>query len=257
MLFSHALHARRARGAFTLVELLVVIGIIALLMSILLPTLGRVREQANRVKCGSNLRQIGTGFVMYFNDNNGSFPFAAGYAVPNNEDWIWWQEQTQPGGTYNGLPYFGRPVADPSQSSVARYLGTPFNPDVFRCPADDVTVRKSIGPGGPYKYSYTMNNRYDARLGKSIPKATSVRNPSEKVLLVEEDALTINDGYWSPPTYKADGSVASGGGDLLDVRHDGRQKAPDGGTNPLPNPELRGNVSFLDGHVEFTSRREA
>src|ERR1700722_9521515 len=83
----------RARKGFTLVELLVVIGIIALLISILLPSLNKARRAAALVTCSSQLRQVGLATVNYTNDNKGALP-------PYTQD--------------NGLATFGIPSGDAS-----------------------------------------------------------------------------------------------------------------------------------------------
>jgi prepilin-type N-terminal cleavage/methylation domain-containing protein len=77
------------RKGFTLIELLVVIAIISLLVSILLPSLMKAKELARNVVCLSNLRQIGTAFAFYGNDNDMAFPWAANAPWWGNPDMPW------------------------------------------------------------------------------------------------------------------------------------------------------------------------
>lgn len=90
-------HSVRRRSAFTLVELLIVIAILAVLISLLLPALTKARRHADTVACTANLRSIGQGFALYFNDFNGYIPpvsyrgltgpFPSGYVAPMTHSW--------------------------------------------------------------------------------------------------------------------------------------------------------------------------
>ncbi len=135
-------NCRSAKRGFTLVELLVVIGIIALLISILLPSLNKARRSAATLQCGSNMRQIALAMLTYINDNKGKLPpTVIAPESPYPDGWFWAAELMHQ--KYINAPNIyrtGSTVKNASQNSV------------FRCPEglspDDWAG--SSGLGGPY-----------------------------------------------------------------------------------------------------------
>jgi prepilin-type N-terminal cleavage/methylation domain-containing protein len=125
------------RAGFTLVELLTVIAIVALLVSVLLPALGRARESAARTVCMSNLRQIGQGLYAYAADHRGcALPFELYTPNPSgagmrNDPWplLMVDLKYVAGGRHRSLPV---------ESS-------PGGSNIFRCPSG--TDQLLLGPG--------------------------------------------------------------------------------------------------------------
>ncbi|MDB5290726.1 MAG: epsG 2 [Phycisphaerales bacterium] len=240
---------RTSRGwGFTLVELLVVIGIIALLISILLPVLSRAREQAKRVQCLSNMRQLGMAVLMYANEHHDLMPAGAEGPPQIRWDWVYWDPTSSP---FNDLSE--GPVAP--YMSITRGSNNKTNPaQILFCPSDlaEWHLVNPLAGRPPYPYSYSINayacdnsRAYDLmgpNAQRSSFKITFVRKPAQKIMFIDESEATINDGLWVPEAFDYD---------QLADRHWRRHK------NELDNDGTMGNVCFFDGHATQVSRLDA
>ena len=142
--------------AFTLVELLVVVGLIAVLVALLLPALGKAREQARRVNCMSNLRQLTTAWLAYAQANKGQL-------VPAENNAAAWAD------------------AGNTDDAIVAGLLYPWVPDprVYRCPNDPVQKNER---------SYSINTFCNGAIPAvpSVNNIARVRRTSDTMVFVEE-----------------------------------------------------------------------
>jgi prepilin-type N-terminal cleavage/methylation domain-containing protein/prepilin-type processing-associated H-X9-DG protein len=257
------------RGAFTLVELLVVIGIIAILVSILLPSLSKARNQAARVKCASNMRQLYQACLMFAQENNGRLPRpCTTIDQPGPRD----LEET----TVWALARAG--VADLKVGVLWRYVpSTESRKNLLICPNDysELTQGGSAGVNGfdrNFSYSfnaYLIDPADPRRTGRSKTRLRGlqlgrVRDSADRIMIFEE--LAPNDAgclLYDLNAKEMFPRQNARGDDWPSGRHAGNRYLATkrqlvGGT-----PEYvryldvgRANHVFFDGHVQLMAPRQ-
>jgi prepilin-type N-terminal cleavage/methylation domain-containing protein/prepilin-type processing-associated H-X9-DG protein len=186
----------RRSAAFTLIELLVVIAIIAILASLLLPTLARAKQKAITAKCLSNHRQLTLAWIMFADDNGtvlvennplGTAPYNAGQA------WIMGNMQVSPDLTN---------LADIFNGQLSPYA---INPNIYKCPADTKPYQiKGTGPGYNRIRSYSISGQMnsadpmDPAFPCNVKEGDIVHpGPSKAFVFIDEAACSIDDGYYA------------------------------------------------------------
>ncbi len=158
-------------AAFTLVELLVVIGIIALLIGILMPTLSKAREAGQRTKCLSNLRQVGQSLMMYATEYKGKIPI--GY---NNDGWGGYHIYVKSGDYY--------PVQ--GHLFLAGYMDSP---EAYYCPTQPDPRFQFNTPENPWPPGPTVATDYVRSGFNSRPIVNWSGKPYPPKGMIQQSAL--------------------------------------------------------------------